>query len=123
MAQQAFNIFDALSAWGKTLPDWQHFLLSRLVVTVELPDENLNEVLAEYLIDQKLAASDAVRVVWDMALPQFQEGAPAVASTLTAMASVSGVNALAAGETLSFDPKLTLSTDPTVRVSPAMRAC
>ncbi|OYV48516.1 MAG: hypothetical protein B7X10_02950, partial [Burkholderiales bacterium 21-58-4] len=112
MAQPAFNIFDALSAWGKTLPGWQHFLLSKLVATVELTDETLDEVFAEYLIDQNLAGPDAVRVAWDMALPKFQGGAPTVASTLTAMASVSGVNALAAGETLSFGPKLTVVYGP-----------
>lgn len=112
MVQPAFNIFDALSAWGKTLPGWQHFLLSKLVATDALPDEALDEVFAEYLIDQQLAAPDAVRVKWDMALPQFQGGAPTVVSTLTAMASVSGVNALAAGETLSFGPKLTVVYGP-----------
>lgn len=112
MPQTTFNIFDALSAWGKTLPSWQHFLLGKLVATVELSDDTLNEVFAEYLIDQNLAGSDAVRVVWDMALPQFQGGAPTVANTLTAMASVSGVNALAAGETLSFGPKLTVVYGP-----------
>ena len=112
MAQPAFNIFDALSAWGKTLPGWQHFLLSKLVPTVELTDETLDQVFAEYLIDQNLAGPDAVRVAWDMALPKFQGGAPTVASTLTAMASVSGVNALAAGETLSFGPKLTVVYGP-----------
>lgn len=112
MTQPTFNIFDALSAWGKTLPIWQHFLLSKLVAEVELPDEVLDEVFAEYLIDQKLAGPDAARIVWDMALPQFQAGAPVVASTLTAMTGVSGVNALAAGETLSFGPKLTVVYGP-----------
>ncbi len=48
-----------------------------------------------------------MRVTWDMALPQFQGGVLAPVSTLTTMTSVSGVNALAAGETLSFGPKLT----------------
>jgi hypothetical protein len=90
MTQPTFNIFDALSAWGKTLPIWQHFLLSKLVAEVELLDEVLDEVFAEYLIDQKLAGPDAARIVWDMALPQFQAGAPVVASTLTAMTGVSG---------------------------------
>ena len=112
MTQPTFNIFDALSTWGKTLPGWQHFLLSKLVAAVELPDEALDEVFAEYLIDQNLAGPDAVRVVWDMALPQFQGGAPTVASTLTAMSSVCGVNALAAGETLNFGPKLTVVYGP-----------
>ena len=112
MAQPAFNIFDALSAWGKTLPGWQHFLLSKLVATVDLTDETLDEVFAEYLIDQNLVGPNAVRVAWDMALPKFQESAPTVASTLTEMASVSGVNALAAGETLSFGPKLTVVYGP-----------
>ena len=71
MVQPAFNIFDALSAWGKTLPGWQFFLLSKLVAADELPDEALDEVFAEYLVDQHLAGPEAVRVTWDMALPQF----------------------------------------------------
>lgn len=112
MAQPAFNIFDALSAWGKTLPGWQHFLLSRLVAADELPDEALDAVFAEYLIDQHLAGQDAVHVAWDMALPQFQGDVPTVVNKLTSMASVSGVNALAAGETLSFGPKLTVVYGP-----------
>lgn len=112
MVQPAFNIFNALSTWGKTLPGWQHFLLSKLVATDELPDETLDEVFAEYLIDQRLAGPEAVRETWDMALPQFQVGVPAAVSTLTTMTSVSGVNALAAGETLSFGPKLTVVYGP-----------
>lgn len=112
MTQPTFNIFDALSAWGKTLPTWQHFLLSKLVAEVELPGAVLDEVFSEYLIDQNLAGPDAARVAWDSGLPQFQPGAPAVVSTLTTMTGVSGVNALAAGETLSFGPKLTVIYGP-----------
>ena len=112
MEQPSFNIFEALSIWGKTLPNWQHFLLSKLIATEDLSDENMDEIFAEYLIDQHLAGPDAVRVAWDMVLPQFQASAPAVVSTLTAMTSVSGVNALAGGETLSFGPKLTVVYGP-----------
>jgi energy-coupling factor transporter ATP-binding protein EcfA2 len=112
MTQPTFNIFDALSAWGKTLPTWQHFLLSKLVEEVELPDAVLDEVFSEYLIDQGLAGPDAARVAWVLGLPQFQPGAPAVVSTLTTMTGVSGVNALATGETLSFGPKLTVIYGP-----------
>lgn len=112
MTQPTFNIFEALSAWGKTLPTWQHFLLSKLVAAVELTDAVLDEVFSEYLIDQELAGPNAVRVAWDMALPHFKPDAPTVASTLTTMTGVSGVNALAAGETLSFGPKLTVIYGP-----------
>ncbi|OZI71362.1 AAA family ATPase [Bordetella genomosp. 12] len=112
MTQSTFNIFDALSAWGKTLPTWQHFLLSKLVEEVELSDTDLDEVFSEYLIDQNLADPGAARVAWDLGLPQFQSSAPAVVSTLTTMTGVSGVNALAAGETLSFGPKLTVIYGP-----------
>jgi energy-coupling factor transporter ATP-binding protein EcfA2 len=112
MSESAFSIFDALSAWGKTLPGWQHFLLNKLVAAVELTEESLDEVFAEYLIDQGLGESGAVRVGWDMALPQHQGGEPVVVSPLTAMTSVSGVNALAAGETFSFGPKLTVVYGP-----------
>lgn len=112
MSQPAFNIFDELSTWGKKLPSWQHFLLSRLVATEELREETLDEVFAEYLIDQQLGEPNAVRLAWDRVLPQFQGGASAVLSTLTAMTSVSGVNALAADETLNFGPKLTVVYGP-----------
>lgn len=70
--QSAFNFFDALSAWGKTLLGWQNFLLSNLVATDELPDETLDLVFTEYLIDQKLAEPEMVRVAWDMVFPQIQ---------------------------------------------------
>ena len=112
MEQPAFNIFEALSVWGKTLPSWQRYLLGKLVATDDLPDEALDEVFSEYLIDKQLAGSEAVRVTWDMAWPQFQRDAPAGVSTLTTMTAVSGVNALAAGETLSFGPKLTVVYGP-----------
>ena len=112
MEQSAFDIFEALSAWGKTLPGWQHFLLSKLVLTAGLSDEALDEIFAEFLIDQDLAGPDAVRASWDMALPQFQVGAQTAVSKLTAMVSVSGVNALTAGETLSFGPHLTVIYGP-----------
>jgi AAA domain len=112
VVKPVFNIFDALSAWGRSLPDWQHFLLSRLVAAEELQDETLDEVFAEYLIDHNLVGPNAVREPRDMGLPQFQGGAPVVLSTLTAMSSVSGVNALAAGETLNFGPKLTVIYGP-----------
>ena len=112
MTQPTFNIFDALSAWGKTLPTWQHFLLSKLVEEVELSDAVLDEIFSEYLIDQTLAGPGAVRAVWGMELPQFLQGAPAAVSALTTMTGVSGVNALATGETLSFGPKLTVIYGP-----------
>ena len=112
MEQPAFNIFEALSAWGKTLPGWQFLLLNKLVATEELCDEALDEVFAEYLIDQGLAGSDAVRAKWDMALPQFQVSAPSALSKLTAMAAISGVNALIEGETLNIGPKLTVVYGP-----------
>ncbi len=64
MTHPTFNVFDALSAWGKTLQSWQHFLLSRLVATEEeLPDEALDEVLSEYRIDQHLAGPGAMHVM------------------------------------------------------------
>ena len=112
MTQAAFNIFDALSAWEKTLPAWQRCLLNKLVATTELPEEALDEVLAEYLIDQGLTNAVAPRVSWDLALPQFRAGAPTACSTLPALGAVSGVNALAAGETLTFGPKLTVVYGP-----------
>ncbi|TPG73845.1 AAA family ATPase [Pseudomonas arsenicoxydans] len=112
MTQPAFNIFDALSDWGKTLSPWQGFLLSQLVASAELSDESLDEVFTEYLIDQGLSVPAAVRATWDMTLPQFEIDSSGAVSTLTSMESVEGVNALAAGETLRFGPKLTVIYGP-----------
>ena len=111
MSQAAFNIFDALSAWGKTLPNWQRCLLTKLVGAVDLPDIALDEVCNEYLIDQGLAVAQGPRATWDIVLPQFQGSADSP-SAMTAMTGVSGVNALAAGETLTFGPKLTVIYGP-----------
>ncbi|MDO9001850.1 MAG: AAA family ATPase [Aquabacterium sp.] len=112
MTKPTFSIFDALSTWGKTLPTWQHFLLSKLVEDIDMPATVLDEIFSEFLIDQNLAGPEAVRIAWDLALPRFQPNVPALVSTLTTMTGVSGVNALAAGETLSFGPKLTVIYGP-----------
>ncbi|MEZ0472817.1 hypothetical protein [Luteimonas salinilitoris] len=53
----AFNTFDALSAWGKTLPAWQRCLLVRLLEAAELSQDAVDEVFAEYLLDQGLACT------------------------------------------------------------------
>ena len=58
MSQAAFDIFDALSAWGKALPEWQRYLLSKLISTTELSEEALDIAFAEYLVDQDLVNAD-----------------------------------------------------------------
>ncbi|MFY0749165.1 AAA family ATPase [Pseudomonas viridiflava] len=112
MTQPVFNIFDALSDWGKTLSPWQGFLLSQLVASAELSDESLDEVFTEYLVDQGLSVPPAVRATWDMTLPQLEADTSKAVSTLKSIGSVAGVNALAVGETLSFGPKLTVIYGP-----------
>jgi hypothetical protein len=112
MTQPAFNIFDALSDWGKTLSPWQGFLLSQLVASAELSDESLDAIFTEYLIDQGLSVPGAARATWDMTLPQFEIESSGAVCTLTSIESVEGVNALAADETLSFGPKLTVIYGP-----------
>lgn len=112
MSKASFNIFNELSAWGETLPSWQRCLLAKLVGAVELSDEAVDEVLAEYLIDQGLLVSNRLRQAWDIALPHCQSHAPSIAARMTAMTGVFGVNALAAGETLTFGPKLTVVYGP-----------
>ena len=112
MSQAAFNIFDALSAWSKTLSNWQRCLLVKLVGAVDFPDEALDEVYREYLMDQQLAIAEVPRAAWDIALPQTQVGAPTAASVMSAMTALTGINALAAGETLTFGRKLTVIYGP-----------
>lgn len=43
-------------------PGLRHFLLGKLVETVDLADEPLDEVFAEFLIDQGLSGPNAARV-------------------------------------------------------------
>ncbi|MDB5785173.1 hypothetical protein [Caballeronia mineralivorans] len=78
MPQAGFNVFEELLAWGKSLPTWQGLLLSKLVATVELTDEAIDQVFAEYLVDEELAPADAERTTWPMALPELQGDEPAV---------------------------------------------
>lgn len=112
MSQAAFNVFDALSAWGKTLSNWQRCLLVKLVGAVDFPDEALDEVYREYLMDQQLATAEMPRATWDIALPQIQGGPTTASSVVTAMTALTGVNALAPGETLTFGRKLTVIYGP-----------
>lgn len=112
MAVAAFSTFDALSAWGKTLPVWQRCLLVRLLEVAKLPEKAVEEVFAEYLVDQGLATANETRPEWKIELPQQQGDAAAAAATLAAIGEVSGVNALALGETLTFGPKLTVVYGP-----------
>lgn len=112
MSQEPFSIFSALTIWGKSLPIWQHFLLSNLIINTELDEDALKAVCNEYFIDQGLADADAKRVKWDMQLPQYEKNKHDAVSTLAAVTAVSGVNVLAAGETLNFGPKLTVVYGP-----------
>lgn len=112
MTEPAFNIFDALSAWGKSLPWWQRCLLAKLVSSSELSEDTVSAVFKEYLIDQGLEDAKGPRTPADMELPQFQAGTSRMVSPLATMAAVSGVNALAAGETLTFGPNLTVVYGP-----------
>jgi hypothetical protein len=91
MMQTTFNSFNSHYAWGTTLPKWQHLLLSKLVAMEGFLDEDLDEIFANFLIDQHLTGPDAVRAAWDRVLLKFQGSTPKVVSTLTAMTSVSRV--------------------------------
>jgi len=112
VSKSTFNIFDELSAWGKTLPSWQRFLLVKLVGAVELPNDALDEVFGEYLIDQGLTISNGPRAALDIALPMFQGDSPPAPAAMTAMAEISGVNALLSGEMLTFGRQLTVVYGP-----------
>lgn len=69
MPQTTFNIFDALSSWGKTLPIWQHFLLSKLgegeqtaaALADFLTEVELNGACAGIVFDDPVTSMDHVR--------------------------------------------------------------
>ncbi|MFA5939003.1 MAG: AAA family ATPase [Sinimarinibacterium sp.] len=112
MTKASFNIFNELSTWGQTLPVWQRCLLAKLVGTSEISDADLGLVYGELLIDFGLAAHDGARTDYTIAVPQFQDNAPQALPYLQLMHGVSGVNALASGEKLTFGAKLTVIYGP-----------
>jgi len=112
MARNSFNIFNELSAWGKTIPIWQHSLLSKLVSSSELTDNDIDQVLNEFLIDQGLAPHSGSRMDYTLTVPQSQENTPESLPRLKMMKDVLGVNALISGEELTFGPNLNVVYGP-----------
>ncbi|HNT13221.1 MAG TPA: AAA family ATPase [Spirochaetota bacterium] len=112
MARNSFNIFNELSAWGKTLPIWQSSLLSKLISSSELTDNDIDQVFNEFLIDQGLVIHSGARIDYTLSVPQFQENIPETIPHLKMMKDVLGVNALIPGEELTFGPNLNVVYGP-----------
>lgn len=112
MTKASFNIFDELSAWGKTLSVWQRCLLTKLVDANDLSEADIDQVLNEFLIDQGLVTHNDMRGDYVVAAPKFQSTVPQSPPHLQTMIDVSGVNALTVGEELLFGPKLNVVYGP-----------
>jgi hypothetical protein len=112
MTNNTFNVFDELSAWGKTLPVWQRCLLSKLVGALELAGDDLDTILHELFIDYDLVSHDGERASYEIPLPQFGNKFTEAPPYLAAIDNVSGVNALMPGEELTFGPGLNVVYGP-----------
>ncbi|AXQ27353.1 hypothetical protein D0B54_01010 [Solimonas sp. K1W22B-7] len=112
MASTSFNIFDELSSWQKDLPVWQQCLLAKLVATNELSKNDFDQVYRELLIDFGLVSHGGVRNDYALVVPQFNNTPLEERAHLVLMHEVSGVNALKAGQALTFGPMLTVVYGP-----------
>jgi energy-coupling factor transporter ATP-binding protein EcfA2 len=112
MTSNSFNVFDELSTWAKTLPPWQHCLLSKLVSAPQLSHGDLDLIFRELLVDFDLAAADGGRAIYEIAVPQFANDSKEAPPYLATIDNVSGVNALMPGEELTFGPKLNVVYGP-----------
>jgi hypothetical protein len=83
-------------AWSNTCPAWQRDALRRLCLQEKLTNEDLAELT--------LLCKDATAVCTPLAAEHVRDNSAALAAvTLKSLSSVQHVNALATGESLSFD--------------------
>ncbi|WP_407116123.1 AAA family ATPase [Bradyrhizobium sp. LMG 9283] len=102
-AAQPKSVLDMILEWSLDRPLWQRDALRRIVANGKLLPEDLAELV------QLCLKGRGARDIELSATPLAAEHVPAVAAaeaaiSLTSIADVAGVNRLASGQTLSFEP-------------------
>lgn len=104
----AANIFADVLAWSQQRPTWQRDALRRLFTSGDLSSDDLDELTemckARYGLAAPMPSSPLEAVHLPISAP-----APSVPVSLVALTHHNGVNALAAEQTLTFGPGLTVA--------------
>lgn len=100
---QPKSVFDTILEWSTARPAWQRDALRRIVVKGKLSDADKEELVQLCLKGQ--GAEDIALEATPLVAAQVPSTATSgSAITLTSISQVSGVNRLAAGQTLPFAP-------------------
>lgn len=101
------TIWSELNAWGKSIADWQRYIVSHAVRDGTLTDTRIQEAYRLFLRDKKLDNGD--EELPDV--PDSATGRVAVEGTrlvLQALKSLTNVNAIPEASRLNFGPQLTI---------------
>lgn len=100
------NVLKEILEWSQDRPDWQRDALRRLVLSVELSNDDISELTEICKSDHGLAEQQEVTPLAKEHVPS--EGSGSVHVTLDSIFHLRGVNALAESQTLNFAPGLTV---------------
>src|SRR5207245_1073399 len=106
LGDEKMTVLEDILQWSQDRPDWQRDALRRLVLNVELSDDDIRELSemckgAHGLAERREAVPLAKDHVPD-------RGCSSAQVTLVSIFHHRGVNALAEGQTLNFAPGLTV---------------
>lgn len=101
------TIWDELNVWGKSLADWQRYIISHAVRDGTLADARIDEAYRLFLRDKKLdhGDEDLPDVPASVTGRAAAEGTPL---TLLAIKSLKNVNAIPEESQFTFGPQLTV---------------
>ena len=101
------TIWDELNSWGKSLADWQRYIVSHAVRDGTLADARIDEAYRLFLREEKLDNGDEELPF----VPDSVTGRAAVEGTtlaLQAIKSLKNVNAIPEASYVTFGPQLTI---------------
>ena len=102
------TIWDELNEWGKSLANWQHFIVSHAVHNGTLTEERVNEAYRLFLRDNKLDAGDEVLPDLPASVTGRAETSDITPLVLQEMRALKNVNAIPETSSLTFGVGLTV---------------
>jgi len=107
----AFNIFDELSKWARTLDTWQQCALTKLVGQSDLSESDYQQIFSEFMIEKSLWPKREGKNSYPLNVPTTIEDKQGLVK-LRAIRDIKGVNALAPGQDLNIGDNLTVFYGP-----------
>ena len=102
MNTPAFNIFDELTKWAQTLEMWLQCALGKIVAQGQLSEGDYEQIFSEFMTDKGLRPTEGERNKYSLNVPDTTKVDNSQAVKLRAIKDVRGVNALTAGQELTF---------------------